>query len=845
MLRVFPHADMHLALNNANSIPFHVFSVFNNANSFSLTDVTTTCTVRFLAPHNAVGSRLEQFVNINLNAQTITATKVGTNLVVVERGGEYIVVRIQVHQDILAWWFGNQKITVPLDVLHATSQPSIYAMFSDDATGTDRVGDITGHGLVTLTSNNLARFTIDHTNGVGRLKGVAEGGATLNGSFLAINDSVAVNVVDYGKTRDLLVPVRAGDLANAASRHNMLFLAEGFTAAEEEKFNGIVTTIANDLFTKPRHEPFGTLSSGFNVFKAFTPSEDQLITCGFRVSDNAVAAQGKGVPIPDDLGATAGKYNVAELVTRVGLPMRGEARNEAQLKTLWGTQSLFDFNPARVDGHVVDAWKNSHSLGILEARDTFFGMIYGSRWADQTFSAGAALAATPNDDNSAALQALVRRAYEFYSVPLVARLIIMDPRRNAPERFISGTENRDAPFMTFLGGLRLKDPPNQALGSGWVPDGSFKPSRGLVAIIVNDTIHGGANLNTNTAVSTSINSATALAASYVANANANIKRLRRDVPNNFPPSLGAVVNVIAHEFGHSFNLGDEYEEFVETPTFKNDKLNPGDASANEFDGFDNIASLESVFNDPNFLTNASRKIDPAKLKWGVFPRIKLSARLTAPSQMSGGKLQVTIDRREAAAWEAARVANDEVHLRRVIIDARAKQLPLSTVNTDILTNLTVDSVDMTTGVVLLNGAAAPPVFPIGSSLFVPRKEGAAVKTIIEAKVFTELNNSKDPLNKDTNTTNVNREADFPRDIGDFKPPCQSSRLIGAFEGGARWTGLVYRPTGTCKMRTHDGGGGEEHGEFCYVCKWLITQRVDPGKHHVIDQKFYPVAKKNE
>ena len=38
--------------------------------------------------------------------------------------------------------------------------------------------------------------------------------------------------------------------------------------------------------------------------------------------------------------------------------------------------------------------------------------------------------------------------------------------------------------MTFLGGLRMKDPPNQALGSGWVPDGTFKRSRGLIAMIV-------------------------------------------------------------------------------------------------------------------------------------------------------------------------------------------------------------------------------------------------------------------------------------------------------------------------------------------------------------------------
>ena len=58
----------------------------------------------------------------------------------------------------------------------------------------------------------------------------------------------------------------------------MLFLAEGFTVADEAKFDQIVTEVTNELFSKPRHEPFATLSPSFNVFKAFHAVQRQALS---------------------------------------------------------------------------------------------------------------------------------------------------------------------------------------------------------------------------------------------------------------------------------------------------------------------------------------------------------------------------------------------------------------------------------------------------------------------------------------------------------------------------------------------------------------------------------------
>lgn len=861
ILRLFPHNDIHLALNTpgANSIPFRLFK-YTGTGPFGLDplDNAAEWTAQVLAPHNAVGSRLQSFATVDFAARTITATGLGTNLIVLHHQSgtenDYLVIRVQVHDRMLGWWFGNRSITTPVDTQFANAQPTIYAMFSDDAAaGTDRVGDITGHGFVTLTSSAPATFVVDNTNNAGRLRGVAAGNATLNGSFLALNASVPVTVVDLDQPRNILKPVRAGDLAKATERHNILFLSEGFTAADEAAFDRMVAEITDQLFSKPRHQPYGVLAESFNVFSAFTPSTDRLVTCCFTVTDTAVPSLSKGSPIPYEwqVGGDRDKYELAELVARVGLPRRGETRNMGDLVTLWNSQGLHDFNSAMVSTSLVAAWKACQNFGYLEARDTFFGMKLGGRRADLRSQSAPPIATPAADDGSANLKALVRRAYEFFRVSPPARSVDFDSRKHAPERMLSGQANTGSKFISFLNSLRMATPPNQALGSEWVPANTFKRSRGLIAIVMNEPMNGGTNLNNNSVTAASVNAYSVLTVSYVPNANPNIKLMRREDPTKVTLDLSGLIDTVAHEFGHSFNLGDEYEISPEPPNFAAERLNPADSRPNFFDTDDNLASLEAVFNDPNYITSGSREIDPAKFKWFGLPRIRLSVRMTAATQMSGAKIVVTVPPVEAAAWEAIKTSGEEVHMRMPEFGPTGQQLPLSSADTHHLTGLKVDSVDAAAGRITLESTTPinpAPAFPEGSYVFLPHRDtGGVVQSIIEPKVLAQLTASHKPLNSDIDkpdaTSKINRGADFPRDIPDFKPPCQSSRLLGAYEGGGTWAGLIYRPSGTCKMRT--SSGGDEHGEFCHVCKWLITNRVDPGKHHIVDSRFYPKAKKNE
>jgi hypothetical protein len=65
-----------------------------------------------------------------------------------------------------------------------------------------------------------------------------------------------------------------------------------------------------------------------------------------------------------------------------------------------------------------------------------------------------------------------------------------------------------------------------------------------------------------------------------------------------------------------------------------------------------------------------------------------------------------------------------------------------------------------------------------------------------------------------------------------------------YEGAAGFAGAAYRPAGQCKMRSSEAKPEKGEGEFCFVCKWLIVNNVDPGLHALLDKRFYPGSKKN-
>jgi hypothetical protein len=818
--------------------------------SYTLTDITSSCDFHFFSPYKNVGSRLDSCISVD-NTGLITPLSLGITFLYIiyqetigsDVYNHYQIARVQVHDDILGWWFGNKSLTVPMDNTIAHTQPSLYGVFSDDAAaGTDLVGDITGHGYVSLTPADNTIIALD-AHGRGRLRGIKEGATTLNGNFLGINASIPVKVTDYKKNRTHLKRVKFN--GPAADMHNILFLAEGFDTStdDRERFDKLVTNATEKLFSSSSHSPYGLLKDSFNVWKAFEPSTEGFLTLAPRINDEDAALNGttlitKGYPVPYEYNASSdddekNKYKISEFVRKVGLPLRNESRSAADLKALWQSQSLDHLDIAKISDRVIAVWKKQKSLGILEANDTFFGLYLGQRPADKRsdFDLNSSVLPPLTDDPAnPALAPYVKRIYEWFRL-YPSRTISPDPRRHPPELYAGNLENFGNSTLAYIGSLHDSDNAGLNVGQQWQPDplgANFIKSRGLIAVICKEVLTGGTNMNALTMTANTLNRNHSVEFEYT---NTAVKKVLKRKYKNFgffgySIDEEDVINTISHEFGHSFNLNDEYEEF------------PGDARDGEGDSFDNLASISSIFLNAGTYRN-DRLIEPDKIKWFDLLRIELSASFIKDSEVSGGDMKIYIDPANISLWTAAKAANKTAYVRKRDITARGQQLPFKHGDDYYLVNLDIGTINEAAGTILVGGLEMPvnvPVFPKGSLLFIPKRDDSNnLMFVVEKPVLDFIKSSHQPLNQDTNHTDISTDQDVPVSIPNYKAPCKSYKIIGAFEGGSSYPGLTYRPSGQCKMRNSGSG------EFCFVCKYLIVNRVNGTLLSKLEEE-YPKGK---
>jgi IgA Peptidase M64 len=847
-LVMFPHADLHIALHGVGGggTPDLTIFVFERKPrpagdpdpSLILAPVTGLCTIDFLAPFNAVGHRFDNLPVFDPSINRITATTPGVYLFELRFGDQSLVGRLQVHDRINAWWFGNQSITTAVHPTLAFSQPSIYASFSTDA-GTDPVGDITGCEYVTLTSDDSSRVEVFDVFNQARLRGVSAGETTMRGTFMGTTRSLKVYVENYDALHPHMEEVHVPHVADAEFRTNMLFLAEGFQTTDRPRFDQAVTQIVDEMFTKPRHEPYPLLKESINVWKAFPSSpasRESHPTCGFLVADSpGSVVQGK--PIPEWRFHKAGMYSLAGLVDHVGLPRSDESRNLAALTALWNTQGLKNFDATKVDNDLIRDWKALKPKSILQAQDTYLGFMLGRRLGDRPWEN------TPGfqprggspplfiDDNSPLFREFLDRLYHFYR-GINTTFLGFDPRRTPPE----WPRSLFWSYMRNLG--TLKPHPNIGdIGQWWLadPPGGVSKSTGLLCILMNDYMFV-RGINNFRWIAFDLQERGEIDYDYSPVQDTPIMQRR---PVVFPPITAPITDTLAHEFGHSFGPGDEYEG------------NDGDEwnfKKNEDFLYDNLTRLGWIFANgvvnaqTKEVTYADRKINPAKVKWFALERMQLSDALLEPAKTVPGGVRLTIDRCHIGQWLKAKEANSDVFLRETGLNH--EQLPLPTGAGHFLAGLKIVSVDAAAGTLVVTGPGLPPiaspVFQRDAVLFVPLRgpaPGNKPLTIVEPEVLDFLATNGTPLNANPDNVHSNGGDDNPVAIPHLQPPLQDFKLIGVYEGSATWAGATYRPAGACKMRHHFAAG--DHAQFCHVCKWLIVNRVNPTLHALLDAKLYP------
>ncbi|MCB9234916.1 MAG: hypothetical protein H6581_24895 [Bacteroidia bacterium] len=826
-LYVEPGADIHLARSTAgaNQVVLKVFSKTlvhgprqeAEQRDFDLQDVTGN--VRFDV-HVPTG--MTQSIAINTVGGVTTLSVSGgtgkqTNYIHImwqetpaSVNYMYYLIKVTVHNTIDGWWFGNNRLSVPKHSLFAHCQVSIFAACDRASSIHQRsIVDITGHGFVNL---GLGAGAGDHIaldgDGRGKITGntLTAGNSTVDvtGSWLGLNGTVPVRVIDfYGGQENIggnqvrvnrSFPVqRHAGTGSSGSKCNLLILGEGFSTQAD--FDRAIEQITGRMFSSRRHSPFLWLKDDFIIWKNLIPSEADGISIATTVYEGNVSG-------PD-------------------LP-----------------------------GH----------NGIWQTRDSGLGMSLGS-WNSVQNSLNALVSSLSGGAPTA--QQITDRVNARRQARSIASLPEGDDRRYPAEMLFKNAIMR---YVKSLVDTSVPDnDPDFTIGNKWQNDPlNFKKDYGFVCLLVNDVNFRAAN--SGSYFTTNVDARSVYAAERAAehplhHPSAHVWKITRNYTAQMEPE--EVTDTFVHEFGHSFELGDEYEEF------------PGAYGGTQI-GFDNLSSIDVVRQGAAPANPAAvvESIDPSKLKWASLHRVKKSDRIAADVTIPQNATSITVtlsgEEWRVRRWELNNNPNNSAFILNFShANFSHLQFPIDGTSPVRLENLIlapggVNAAMKTVTFNLPAPAAAAITIKAGSLLYEPVRDcDHHPQTLIDPHVLDFMNRTQEPLSHNKDLANPANSCLDVRVAG--RPPAdnppqalitelQNARaavpnhhflILGAYEGAANSSCGVFRPSGACKMRDHnvpDAEGfwqGAGESEFCFVCQYIIVNRVNPEKHEVIDYQTYP------
>ena len=344
--------------------------------------------------------------------------------------------------------------------------------------------------------------------------------------------------------------------------------------------------------------------------------------------------------------------------------------------------------------------------------------------------------------------------------------------------------------------------------------------------------------------------------------------------------IAEITDTVAHEIGHSFVLGDEYE-------------NGG--NNNTFTHFDNISSHRFILHG----SAANMQIDPQLLKWRPLHRIRKADRIITASfnhsNINNIKLTISIKAGNIRRWRVgesvfirefqtrnltARTAYAGVEMDLpffrilpVLSNTSAGESPLTLFSNVAITaisgnklEVSIQAVNLPTHLSTLSTAnlraALDNMNLVNGAIYVPKKKqnGTPLHLIDEEIVsfMTNGNPSQTPnpthqplSSNQSNCNNVNNNPDSPPahainiSGGRRRFPRNSFEVIGAYEGGEHGVCQNYRPTGFCKMRSAEDKTITTpanrrityRSKFCHVCQYLIVMRVNPERLSNVENDY--------
>jgi hypothetical protein len=716
-----------------------------------------------------------------------------------------IPIRALVHKSIKELWLTPATLTIRDG--SPGQRLTVLAQFDDDT-----IGDITQRPMITWHSLNATKIAV-----------------AANGELTATTHPAAATIkaLHAGKTATAqveakapwstpvavtLVPGSAG-IAKAAKVPNVLFLAEGFTAAEQAKYGALVRGIVQRLQSTPSLRPYDLAKGAVNFWMAFVPSRDRgtsaLYDLVTTVHDGALVGVQTPAPVkptppppapPVGPPAPGDAYSLANLVYQVGLPAPADATVPADAARLRWAGRYGGNIELRVTNEIYLQWLDLRDHRLANEIDNAFGIANGDR---------------PKMHR-----------------PTEARIPDFNPLR---------TSRGDLDL--FLQNLRVGTAGGTAIGAIWAtnnpaaplpnPAGAGLPA-GLKAGQDSQFVFmlcGGAPYSGVQEAGLIVSS---LRHEVLARFEETLAGPRQidlvpfDLPSSAPLEVAARV---AHETSHAFGLDDEYGEFrdpLRIPATEEAKLAP----------MGNVQPASALERSA-----ADRTLDPAKLlniKW-LWPRLDHAGVLAAQPVATAAAFTFTLVRGHAHGLRPG----DLVRLRHrplVAHPVASGRLRIDDVTGDVVTatplaGTAIVPADWQPGAVVirpvrgvptpgdLNGADLPLVAPViaahlsASALPLDLKPGPppAACAIDEADVQIPLN--------------------LPAGLPHGRPRWRA-QIVGLYDGGVRYFCGVYHPSGACLMRSHDViAGRTDTLALCPVCRYVLVDQFDPTKHRVIDADY--------
>jgi hypothetical protein len=704
-----------------------------------------------------------------------------------------IPIRVLVHTAILDIWLTPKTLTIRQgsDGLRLT----VLARFDDQT-----IGDITRRPGITWKPDH-GPIAVDASGALTASTNPATVPITATHAGHVATAEVKAKAPWSTPGQVKLLAGSAG-VDKAATVPNVLFLSEGFTAAEETTFGSLVQKLVNRLQTTESLRPYDFAKKAVNYWMAFVPSRERGTSVLYDLRPVARATL-FGAEIPAPVKPAPGTpFTLENLIYHVGLPTPADAAvAPGSARATWLLQYGVGVSLFCTDA-VYAQWQALSDHRLANERDSAFGIRNGQR---------------PTMHHAA--------------VPREMGLHPLRATRNHLDSFLQKLKVGPA----TLGAIWVAQDPDPAhpianpSGPGLPAGLKVGQDRRLVFMLCGGTRYGGSELD-GLILSSLVSDVEVRLQAVAGTRQVNL------VPFNLPsiPSLWLAANV-AHETSHAFGLEDEYGEFpvpLRIPATQEASLKPA-ANAQP------ASELERSAVD--------LRLDPAKLgkiKW-LWPRVEHAGVLDAQPAPNGAAFDVRMVHGQAAGFKH----DDLVRLRRrPLLD---HPQPSGRLNVDKVTG------DVVTVVPLVPGSITAADWPAGSILIRPVRGAPTAADLngpdlplVAPIISGHLATSSIPLNQKppppapacaVDTSPVQSALNLPAGLPVGRPKFKA-QIVGLYDGGVRYHCGVFHPSGACVMRALLVPGGATTYLFCPVCRYFLVDRIDPTKHGVIDldyRKRYP------